>query len=116
MKKNILFLISLILIAVTSHYYGVHRGAKATSDILTLQLGMKAVDQMVLNSALLLSLKSDNSEMALKMAKQLVEHDKKHLDKIEGMLENIQLNEFDKNIYKVSISEARENHKLVNDL
>lgn len=116
MKKNIILLISLLLIAVTSHYYGVHRGAKATTDILTLQLGMKAVDQMVLNSALLLSLKSDNPEMALKIATQLVEHDKKNLDKIEGMLNKIQLDEFDKNIYKVSISEAKENHKLVNDL
>jgi hypothetical protein len=80
-EKNLLMLISLILIVLASHYYGVHRGAKAATDVLTLQLGMKAVDQMVFNSALLLSLKNKQSELALKIAQQLVENDAKHLDK-----------------------------------
>jgi hypothetical protein len=77
---------------------------------------MKAVDQMVMNSALLLSIKNEKPEMTLQIAQQLVEHDVKHLDKIEMMLEEIPLDEFDKNIFRVSIVEARENHKLVNDL
>jgi hypothetical protein len=77
---------------------------------------MKAVDQMVMNSALLLSIKNEKPEMTLQIAQQLVEHDVKHLDKIEMMLEEISLDEFDKNIFRVSIVEARENHKLANDL
>ena len=116
MKKNLFILVALIFIVLVSHYYGAHRGAKAATDALTLKLGMKAVDQMVLNSVLLLSLKNKDSEMALKIAKQLVEHDVMHLGKIEEMLENAQLNEFDKNIFQINIVEARENHQLVNDL
>ncbi|MCJ8296375.1 MAG: hypothetical protein MJK15_18415 [Colwellia sp.] len=116
MKKNLLMFVTLILIVLASHYYGVHRGAKAATDVLTLELGMKAVDQMVLNSALLLSLKNEKSEQALKIAQQFVENDVKHLDKIEEMLEKLPLDEFDKNIFQISIVEARENHKLVNDL
>jgi tRNA-binding EMAP/Myf-like protein len=54
--------------------------------------------------------------MTLQIAQQLVEHDVKHLDKIEMMLEEISLDEFDKNIFRVSIVEARENHKLANNL
>lgn len=116
MKKNLFILVALILFSLASHYYGVHRGAKATTDILTLQLGMKAVDQMVMNSALLLSIKNEKPEMTLKIAEQLIEHDMKHLDKIELMLEEIPIDEFDKNIFRLSIVEAKENHKLVNDL
>jgi uncharacterized membrane protein YjjP (DUF1212 family) len=116
MKKNIFISVALILIALGSYYYGAQRGTKATTDIITLQLGMKAVDQMVMNSALLLSIKNEKPEMTLQIAQQLVEHDVKHLDKIEMMLEEIPLDEFDKNIFRVSIVEARENHKLVNDL
>lgn len=116
MKKKLLMLVVLILITLASHYYGVHRGAKTAVDTLTLQLGIKAVDKMVLNSALLLSLKKENSEMALKISKELVENDVKNLKNIEEMLENIQLDEFDKNVLTINISKARERHKLVNDL
>ncbi len=105
----------MILTALISHYYGFHRGAKAAQDVLTLQLGIKAVDQMVLNSALLLSLKNKNSEMAINIAKH-VEHDVKQLKKIEGMIEKTQVDTLDKNLFKISIVEAKENHKLLNDL
>ena len=116
MKKNPFIFVAIILIALSSYYYGINRGAKAATDINTLQLGIRTVDQMVLNSALLLSLKNENSETALKIAKKLVENDVKHLDKIEGMLNKIKLNEVDKNAFQTSINEARVNHKLANDL
>ena len=116
MKKNLFISVALILIALGSYYYGAQRGVKAATDIITLQLGMKAVDQMVMNSALLLSIKKEKPEMTLQIAQQLVEHDVKHLDKIEMMLEEIPLDEFDKNIFRVGIVKARKNHKLVNDL
>ena len=116
MKKNLLVLVALILIAVASHYYGAHRGAKAATDVLTLQLGMKAVDKMVLNSALLLSLKNEESEQALQIVQQFVENDIKHLDKLEKMLEELPLDEFDKNIFRTSIVQARESHKFLTDL
>jgi hypothetical protein len=116
MKKNLLVLVALILIAVVSYYYGAQRGAKAATGVLTLQLGMQAVDKMVLNSALLLSLKNEESEQALQIVQQFVENDIKHLDKLEKMLEELPLDEFDKNIFRTSIVQAREGHKFVTDL
>lgn len=116
MLKNISILVMFIILIVASHYYGVQRGAKATSDIVLLQLGMQSVDNMVLNSAMLLSLKNGDSKTALNFAKQLVEQDVKHLAKIEEMLESLDLEEFEKNVFRYSILEAKENHKLVNDL
>ena len=113
MKKNLLVLVAVILISVASHYYGAHRGAKAATDVITFQLGLKAVDKMAHNSALLLSLKNEESERALKIVQHFVENDIKHLDKIEEMLESLPLDEFDKNIFRASIVEARESQKFV---
>ena len=116
MIKNLSLLALFILVIVAAHYYGVQRGAKAATGTLSLQLGMKSVDKMVLNSALLISLKTKDTKTALIIAKQLVEHDVKHLAKIEKMLESLDIEETDKNVLKHSILKAKRNHKVVNDL
>ncbi len=116
MIKNLSLLVMFILAVLTAHYYGVNRGAKAAADMLNLQLGMKSVDRMVLNSALLVSLENDDSKTALNIARQLVEHDVKYLTKIEEMLESLDVEEFDKNAFRRSVIEAKNYHKMVNEL
>lgn len=116
MIKNLSLLAVFILVIVTAHYYGVQRGAKAATDTLSLQLGMKSVDRMALNSALLITLKTKDLETALSITKQMVDHDVKHLAKIEKMLESLDIEEVDKNAFRHSILEAKNNHKVVNDL
>lgn len=64
---------------------------------------MNAVDNMILNSVLLISLKTQNWKTALNIANQLVEHDIRQLSQIENMIEKLDIYESDKNIFRYKI-------------
>lgn len=112
MKKNLLFIVGLTILLIISHYFGVHRGGKATSDALSIQLSQSIAEKVTLKSALLISIKNDDRQSALKMANQLLEQDVNYLSNMEEVIDNLDIEKYKKHALKSTFLEARAHYHL----